>query len=290
VDTAVAISVIWSGIVAGSIYALLGLSYYLLFRATQVLNFAVGGIAGLAGMAAATTNHGLILALLIGIAYAAAAMLVVDIGVTRVIQARETSHFGTVLALAAVLFVLIQISGVAFTQATVLGRVVIPGSVTIGDQYFAWQGVLVFVLAIATATVAWTWLRLGRRGRLLSAIGDDLQAARTLCFPVESVRVVTVVAAGLIAGVAGTMYAAQSPIDFQTGLHLSLVGFVAVVIGGLASVWGSLLGGLMLGVVQGLANWRLGGQWSDYVFLVIVLGVLWIRPDGLFAVRVRSWD
>ena len=132
----------------------------------------------MAGMAAATTHHGLIPALLIGIAYAAAAMLIVDVGVTRVIQARETSHFGTVLALAAVLFVLIQISGVAFTQATVLGRVVIPGVRTIGGQYFTWQGVLVFGLAISTAAMAWTWLRLGRRG-------DFCPRLETTCKPRE---------------------------------------------------------------------------------------------------------
>jgi branched-chain amino acid transport system permease protein len=287
---AVAISVIWSGVVAGSIYALLGLSYFLLFQATRVLNFAVGGVAGIAGMATATTHHRLIVALLIGIVYAALAMLILDLIVTRVIQARETTHFGTVLALAAALFVLIQISGVAFTQSTVLGRTIFQGALSVSGQTFTWQGIFACVLAVASAGLGAAWLRFGRRGRLLSAIGDDFEAARTLCFPVETVRVVTVLGAGVVAGVAGAMFAAQSPIDFQTGLHLSLVGFIAVVIGGLASVWGSLVGGMLLGVVQGLANWRLGGQWSDYVFLAIVLGVLWIRPEGIFAVRVRSWD
>ena len=155
---------------------------------------------------------------------------------------------------------------------------------------FTWQGIMVCLLALLTTVLGAVWLRFGRRGRLLSAIGDNFEAARTLCFPVESVRVLTVVAAGLVAGLAGAMFAAQSPIDFRSGLHLSLVGFIAVVIGGLASIWGSIVGGVLLGVCQSLANWRLGAQWSDYVFLAIVLGVLWIRPQGIFAVRVRSWD
>jgi branched-chain amino acid transport system permease protein len=288
---AVAISVIWAGVVAGSIYALLGLAYFLLFRATRVLNFAVGGVAGIAGMATATaTDRQLALTLLIGIGYAAGAMLVLDLIVTRVIQARETTHFGTVLALAAALFVLIQICGVAFTQSTVLGRTIVRGAISISDTTFTWQGILVCATAVLTTAIGAAWLRFGRRGRLLSAIGDDFEAARTLCFPVESVRLVTVAAAGLVAGLAGALFAAQSPIDFRSGLHLSLVGFIAVVIGGLASIWGSLVGGVLLGVCQSLANWRLGAQWSDYVFLAIVLGVLWIRPQGIFAIRVRSWD
>jgi branched-chain amino acid transport system permease protein len=288
---AVAISVIWAGVVAGSIYALLGLSYFLLFQATRVLNFAVGGVAGVAGIATAmNTDQRLALTLLIGIGYAAAAMLVIDVLVTRVIQARETTHFGTVLALAAALFVLIQICGVAFTQSTVLGRTIVRGAVSVADTTFTWQGILICVVAVLTTALGAVWLRFGRRGRLLAAIGDDFEAARTLCFPVESVRLVTVAAAGLVAGLAGALFAAQSPIDFRSGLHLSLVGFIAVVIGGLASIWGSLVGGLLLGVCQSLANWRLGAQWNDYVFLAIVLGVLWIRPQGIFAIRVRSWD
>jgi branched-chain amino acid transport system permease protein len=288
---AVVISVVWSGVVAGSIYALLGLSYFLLFRATRVLNFAVGGVAGIAGMAAATsTDHGLATSLLIGIGYAAAAMFVIDVVVTRLVQARETTHLGTVLALAAALFVLIQISGVAFTQSTVLGQAVVDGSFTVSGEQFAWQGVLVCALALTTTVAGFLWLRHGRRGRLLAAIGDSFEAARTLCLPVESVRVLTVLASGVVAGIAGTMFVAQSPMDFQTGLHLSLVGFIAVVIGGLASIWGALLGGVSLGVVQALAGWWIGARWNDYVFLAIVLVAFWVRPEGLFAVRVRSWD
>jgi branched-chain amino acid transport system permease protein len=287
---AVAISVIWAGVVAGSVYALLALSYFLLFRATGVLNFAVGGIAGVAGIAAATSNRLTVVAIAIGLVYAVGVSVGIDLFVTRFVQARETTHFGTVLALAATLFVLIQLVGEAFTRATALGKPLVNGHIVIGSNSFTWHEIVLTLGTIAATASVFIWLRHGRRGRLLAAVGDDPVAARTICLPIAAVRLLTVSLAGLVAGLAGTMFVGYAPLDFQSGLHLSLVGFIAVVIGGLASVWGSLVGGLLLGVIESLGGWFFGARWNDYVLLAVVLITFRLRPEGLFASSVRSWD
>jgi branched-chain amino acid transport system permease protein len=78
--------------------------------------------------------------------------------------------------------------------------------------------------------------------------------------------------------------------DFQTGFDLSLLGFLAVVIGGLASVWGSLVGGLLLGLLQSTGAWLIGARWFDYLLVAVVVLAFRLRPQGLFATSVRDWD
>jgi branched-chain amino acid transport system permease protein len=285
------IAVVWAGLVSGSIYCLIGLAYLLVFRATRVLNFSLGGTAGLAGVAFGTaTEVPAVVAIGFGILLAVLGTLIIDSLVTRPVQARDTGHFGAVLALAAALFVVIQFTGHFFTQASVLGTALVDGGVEVAGQDVSYQGILTVVLTVGACTAAFWWLRSSRSGRLLAALGDDDEAARVLCLPVGLVRIVAVGLAGLVTGLAGVLYIGRSPMDFQTGFDLSLLGFLAVVIGGLASVWGSLVGGLLLGLLQSTGAWLIGARWFDYLLVAVVVLAFRLRPQGLFATSVRDWD
>jgi branched-chain amino acid transport system permease protein len=286
-----AIAVIWAGLVSGAIYCLIGLAYLLVFRATRVLNFSLGGTAGLAGIAAGTaTGQPTVVAVAFGIMIAVTGTLVIDAVVTRPVQARDSGHFGAVLALAAALFVVIQFTGHVFTQESVLGTPLMSGGVTVAGETVSYQGILTVLLTVGACAAAFWWLRSSRSGRLLAALGDDVDAARVLCLPVAAVRIVAVAVAGLVTGLAGVLYIGRSPMDFQTGFDLSLLGFLAVVIGGLASVWGSLVGGLMLGLLQSAGAWLIGARWFDYLLVGVVVLAFRLRPQGIFSTSVRDWD
>lgn len=285
------VTVVWAGLISGAIYCLLGLAYLLVFRATRVLNFSLGGTAGLGGVAAATfTGQPMLVALFLGVCLACLGTLLIDLLVTRPVQARDTGHFGAVLALAAALFVCIQITGHGFTQGSVIGRPLIDGGVEAAGRNFSYQGAATIVLTVLLCAGAFMWLRATRSGRLLAALGDAPEAAKALCLPVGLVRVIAVGMAGLLTGVAGVLYVGRSPMDFQTGFDLSLLGFLAVVIGGLASVWGALVGGMFLGVLQSTSAYLVGARWFDYVLVAVVIIAFRFRPEGVFAASVRDWD
>jgi len=146
------------------------------------------------------------------------------------------------------------------------------------------------VLTVLLCLAAYGWLRSTRSGRLLAALGDAPDAAKALCLPVGVVRVIAVALAGLLTGIAGVLYVGRSPMDFQTGFDLSLLGFLAIVVGGLASVWGALVGGLFLGVLQSTSSYLIGARWFDYVLVVVVVLAFRFRPQGVFATSVRDWD
>lgn len=280
--------VLWAGLATGAIYALIGLSYLLIYRAARVLSFAVGGIAGMAAIAAATwTGLSTWTSAASAIALGALASIVLDALITRPVQAREVGHFGTVMALAASLFVMIQLTGLLFTQQTVLGQPIAAGTFTLFDHTVTRQSALIVALCVAATAATALWLRRGRRGRLLSAIGDNPEVARRLCLPVGSVRMLAVGLAGCTAAAAGVLNIGRAPMTFQTAFSLSLVGFLAVVIGGLASAWGPLFGGVLLGMLESVGARTIGAHWRDYLFLLVVLLAFRLRPQGIFAAPVR---
>jgi branched-chain amino acid transport system permease protein len=285
------LNVIWAGILSGALYGLVAQAYFLIFRATRVLSFAVGGASGLAGVAAATwSQQPPAVAAAFGVVLAVAATLVTDVLILRPVQSREVGHFGTVLALAAALFVMIQLTARFFTQMAVIGQPLVDSYIALFGQTFTAHSVLTVLISLGVTGALVVWLKRGRQGRLLDALGDNAEAATALALPVGTVRVLAVTLAGLAAGLAGVLDAGRAPMTFQTGFDLSLVGFLAVVIGGTDSAWGPLIGGLLLGLLESIGARVIGAQWGEYLFLGVVLIAFRLRPQGIFATSVRHWD
>src|SRR3546814_9046946 len=79
-----------------------------------------------------------------------------------------------------------------------------------------------------------------------------------------------------------------SPLNFHSHLAFAIAGFIAFVIGGTGSAWAPLVGGILLGLIEALTVWFLGGGARDYMLLLLVLVVFSVKPEGIFTVRVRT--
>jgi len=283
-------TVIWGGVTTGSFYALLGLSYLLILKGTRTLNFGVGGFAVFAAVGSAiwAEDTSRSVALVAALAAGCALALASDTFVARPIQARDTGHYAVVIALAAVFFVVVQITGEWLSAAPVFGQ---PLSTAVWfEGRITGQSVILVAAAVLATAAASIWFRYGRRGRLLSAVGDEWQAAVLLCLPIGRLRILAVALGGIIASVAGVLISGQAPVNFQSGFSWALVGLVALMVGGSASAWGPLVGGLIIGVSGTLGTWWLGSTLlgvRDYVLLAVVLLVFKFRPEGLFAKAIR---
>jgi len=277
--------VLWGGVTVGSFYGLLGLSYLLIYRATRTLNFGVGAFAVFAAVASTlwVDSYGMVAGMLAALAGACLAALASDYLVARPIQARESGHFAVVIALTAVFFAIVQLTGQWLTPTAVLG---LPLTYTafLGGQVSGQSAVLVGISVAATITT-WAWFRYGRKGRLLTAVADDWQAAILLCMPIRWLRILVVLIGGLAAGVAGILVVGLASVSFYSGFAWALIGLVALMIGGSASAWGPLVGGLLVGLVETLSSRWIGASVQDYVLLGVVLLVFLLRPQGLFAAK-----
>lgn len=281
--------VLWGGLSTAAVYALIGLAYLLQLRATHTLNFAVGGMVGFAAVGAGTwqATHSYWIAAAMAVGCTAILALALDLLITRPIQRRADGHYAVVLALAAAFFVVVELTADLFSPNAVLGAPAVDGSVSVGSGSITMQSVVVVAVSLLATAGAATWLRWGRRGRILSAVGDDQEAAVLLCLPTRGIRSIAVVLSGVIAGVTGVLIVGLTAVTFQSGFNFALTGLIALMLGGTASAWGPLLGGLLVALVETFVARWVGASVTQYVLVAVVILLFAFRPQGILAARVR---
>ncbi len=286
------LSLLVSCIETGAFYGLVGLGYFLFLRATGVVNFAMGAYVMFAGVAYAsfsenpTTSLGL--AIICAVSAAVLFAWITEDGILRPMALRVHDEFGAVMAIVALMFVIEQLASLAFGARPLLGRELIEGTAVIGGLAIDFQDLLAVAVTMAIFAVVAIWLKHGRYGRMLRAVGDNEHAARSLGLPVRRVRLVAVLVTGLICGVAGLLAAPQAALSFQSHLSFAILGFIALVLGGVGTPWAPLVGGMLVSAIESASARYIGGFARDYVLLALALTVFSLRPEGLFTIRVRA--
>ena len=128
-----------------------------------------------------------------------------------------------------------------------------------------------------------------RAGRAMRATAQDPEAARLMGINVNATISLTFLLGGMLAGAAGLVYALyQTNIWFFQGFKAGLIAFTAAVMGGIGNVRGAVLGGLIIGVIQALADARLGPQWTEAVVFAYLIAIMILRPRGLHGEETRE--
>lgn len=275
----------------GIVYALLALAYFLFARTTDTINFAVGGYAMAAALVYATLTGGgtpPLVALVAAVIVGAALGGITESFVVRPIASKGRDEFVVVLAITAMLFVIQQLAGVVFGRRAIIGEPLWGGRFELGGHTVSIQDLVTIAGGLAAAVVVGLWIARGRSGRMMRAIGDNEQAGLTLGIPVRRIRLVAAAVGGLLAGLAGALSAPQSGNSFHSGVSLSIVGFIALVIGGMGSAYAPLIGGILLSFLELGTSLIFGSTSRDYFLLGAVLLVFIARPEGLFSLKVRT--
>ena len=203
-------------------------------------------------------------------------------------SALAAASVGAVMAIVALMFVIEQLAGILFTKRPVIARPLVDGLVFVGDSFIEYHSIMVLVVAVVVFACVDLWMRKGRYGRMLRAVGDNEDAARILGLPIRRIKGAAVLVTGIVCAIAGTLLVTYAPVNYHSHIGFAVLGFVALVIGGMGSAWAPLAGGLILGVIEATSNYLLGGGARDYVLLALVLFIFAFWPAGLFHVRVRA--
>jgi len=284
---------LWVSVVElGCFAGLIALGFFLVLRGADVFMFALGPLAMFGAMFGAfqVSRNGwpLPVAVLVGVAIAVLLSGLTELLIVRPIHRRTGGEENpSIVAIVAILFALEQLAG------TLFGRTPLPGK-AFWDKQFRWGDavisgqsvVLVGVTLLAFAGVA-LWLRHSANGRMLRAVGDNERAARTLGVPVDRIRLIAFCLAGLLAGIAGSLFAAKAGVSFTSGLQWTLVGFLAVIVGGLGSVWAPLVGALLVATLQTWSVFEFGHAMRDYLTFAVAFLFFAFRPKGIFQTKVR---
>lgn len=288
-----AVQVLLSGLQIGSIYGLMALSFYIIASATGILNFAQGEwmmISGVLGVTLLGLGVPYPVALILSVLSAAGLALLSERLIISQLQKRKASPAVMLLALFGIMLV------ARYGTGMLHGRLEEPLAPPAGEQVFMPAAdIFIFAQTIviygSTAVIFLAvvyFLRATWLGRSLRVAAIDPLAASLVGVDLGRVRMAAFGIGGLIAAITAWLYAPLYAVGYLTGAIPGIKGFIALFIGGMASPFGPLVGGLLLGVLEVSASRYLPSIYSEGIAFVLLMVVLFVRPNGLIAERKPS--
>jgi branched-chain amino acid transport system permease protein len=293
------------GLSNGSIWALIAMGYTLVYGIIELINFAHGdvfmigsfvaaGFWGSIGLGLSTGAGGLIAGLLLTLIVSMLVCGSLNVLIERVAYRplRNAPKLAPLITAVGFSFIL-QNVGLLWLGGSPTG---VSDLLRENDTVFKISGVIVHradVMAIAVmvpCVIALTWF-IGhtRPGRAMRATAQDPEAARLMGINVDSTISLTFLLGGMLAGVAGLVYALyETTVWYFQGFEAGLIAFTAAVMGGIGNVRGAVLGGLIIGCIQQMSDSRLGPQWTEAVVFGYLILVMVLRPRGLLGEETRE--
>ncbi len=290
------VEVLLGGLMSGVLYSLVALGFVLIFKASGVFNFAQGAMVLFAALSLVRLAEWLPFAL--AFALTILIMIAVAWAVERLVLRPLVGQHGLILFMATI--------GVTFFLdgfgQTIWGSNVYQLDLGIpSSPWFLFEGlfpggILVSPIDLFAAVVAGSlvlalsiFFHGTRIGRALRAVADDHQAAQSVGIPLNQIWLIVWSTAGIVALVAGMAWGSKLGVQFSLSL-VALKALPVLILGGLTSIPGAIVGGLVIGAGEKLAEFYIGpfiGGGIEYWFAyVLALAVLLVRPQGLFGEKI----
>ena len=301
------LEVLFGGLMAGMLYSLIALGFVLIYKASGVFNFAQGAMVLFAALAMARFSEWIpnllgfenkIVGNVLGFIAAMLVMIAMAWLIERLVLGRLVNQEGITL-LMATLGITYFLDGFGQTlfgsdiykidvgmpkEPMFLFDSVFPGGVLISQEDLIAAGIAATLVALLSLFFQKT-----STGRALRAVADDHQAAQSIGIPLNHIWVIVWSVAGFAALVAGVIWGSKLGVQFSLSV-LALKALPVVILGGLTSVPGAIIGGLIIGVGEKLSEVyigpMLGGGIEIWFAYVLALLFLLVRPQGLFGEKI----
>src|SRR5574341_989098 len=288
---AIATQLILNGIIAGAVYALVASGFSLIYSVTKFMHLAHGAVLALAAylMYTFAVQSGLNFwfAIVLTLVCSCLIGVLMDWLVYRPLRKRKAS--GAVLLIASIaVLILVNSLILALWGADVKTiQTVNPVFDFIGARITLIQIIIIVVSAVLLFAL-WFLMKKTKLGKAMRAVADNKDVAQTVGINPERIYTYTFIIGSFLAGVAGILIGIEQNLYPQMGLSLVIKGFTGAVIGSLASVPGSVLGSLILGLVENIGIWWLPSGYKDAIAFVLLFVFLLFKPSGLLGVKMRE--
>jgi branched-chain amino acid transport system permease protein len=292
-----------NGITLGAMYALIALGYTLVYGIIELINFAHGDVFmwstvitfivvqilglthPLAGLALVSV---LVLLLIVGMAFSGVLNATIERVAYR--RLRRAPRLAPLIAAIGCSFILETIVALwRGTQFYSFPTIFPTGSFEVFGARVTYVDIFIVLVAIGIMVGLDRFIRLTRLGRAMRATAQDPEAAALMGVNINQTISLTFLIGGALAGAAGVVYNMYvGQVWFLSGFQLGLIAFTAAVLGGIGNIYGAVLGGFLIGLIDSLAIQYLpnGFAWSLAVVFAILVLILVFRPSGLLGQQV----
>ena len=288
------ISYLINGISLGSIYAIIALGYTMVYGIAKMLNFAHGDIIMVGGYTVFITVSGMGLPPVVGILLAVVVCTILGVTVERVAYRplRSASPLAVLITAIGVSYLLQNISLLAFGANTKsFTSVVSVPAIKLADGALTISGeTLVTIIACIVIMVCLlTFINKSKPGQAMLAVSEDRDAATLMGINVNGTIGMTFAIGSALAAIAGVLLCSAYPsLTPYTGAMPGIKAFVAAVFGGIGSIPGAFLGGILLGIIENLAKAYISSQLADAIVFSVLIIVLLVKPTGIMGRKISE--
>src|SRR3954453_8373775 len=275
---------VFSGILIGSVYALMSIGLTLIFGVLRIVNFAHGEFLMMAMYGAWAMTKFLGLNPFVAVIAVVPAMFLFGLLVHWLIisPALDKPHLVVVFATMALSILMQNVALMLFSADLFDVPPLLGGrSITFGPFFAKPELLIGFAVSLAATGMLHVLLKTTYLGKAIRATVQDSEAATLMGIPVPRIFLITFASGSALVGVAGCMMMPLFSVFPTVGLNFVLIAFVIVVLGGMGSIEGALMGGICIGVVQSLSSYYVAPAFGQMFFFILFLLVMVFRPTGL---------
>lgn len=288
-----------NGLVVGSVYALVALGYTMVYGILQLINFAHGEIVMIGALVALFVTNALVaaglspaFALIIAILAAMVVCAIVGVSVERIAYRplRNAPRLAPLITAIGVSIFLQQVAILVFGRNYFsFPEIISKKPITIGAVTITPNEIVIFVTSILLmAGLLWLVNRT-KVGTAMRATAEDQKVAGLMGIDINKIIAFTFAIGSGLGAVAGVMVASNyGQAHYFMGFMLGLKAFTAAVMGGIGNLWGAMVGGLILGLVENVGLIFVRGDYKDIFAFVVLVLVLIFRPQGLIGEKVAE--
>ena len=288
------LSYLINGISLGSIYAIIALGYTMVYGIARMLNFAHGDIIMVGGFVVFTIVSTLGLSPWLGLLVAVAICTVLGIVIEKVAYCplRGASSLAVLITAIGVSYLLQNVALLIFgANAKAFTSVVSVPAVKLADGQINITGETIVTIVSCLIIMAGLMLFINKTkaGQAMLAVSEDKGAAQLMGINVDGTIALTFAIGSGLAAVAGVLLCSAYPsLTPYTGSMPGIKAFVAAVFGGIGSIPGALVGGILLGIIEIFGKAYISSQMADAIVFAVLIVVLLVKPAGLFGKNIQE--
>ena len=288
------LSYLISGISLGSIYAIIALGYTMVYGIARMLNFAHGDVIMIGGFVVFTTVSGMGLPPVIGILISVAACTVLGVVIERIAYKplRGASKLAVLITAIGVSYFLQNVALLIYGANTKSFTSVVtipPLSLAGGALVISGETMVTIAACIVIMAVLSAFIKYSKSGRAMLAVSEDSGAAQLMGVNVNATIALTFAIGSALAAIAGVLLCSAYPsLTPYTGAMPGIKAFVAAVFGGIGSIPGAFIGGILLGVIEILGKAYISSQLADAIVFAVLIVVLLVKPTGLLGRQIQE--